>query len=58
MDGGGEAVVALVRVAAEDVLVLPHLLTLLLTGALPGNLASVGFYFLLKVKVVRRSCLS
>ena len=74
MDGEGDAVVALVRVAAEDVLLLPNFLTFLLARTLSGHLAirakhfsdqipdqtsdqvvishlaSIRFYFLLKVK--------
>jgi len=46
VDGEGDAVVALVRVAAEDVLVFTNFLTLLLARTLPSHLASVGFYFL------------
>ena len=51
VDDEGGAVVALVRVAAEDVLLPSLLLTLLLTGTLPGHLTGIGLYFLLKVKV-------
>ena len=53
VDGEGDAVIALVRVAAEDVLVFTNFLTLPLAGTLPGDLTSVRFYFLLKVKVVK-----
>ena len=39
MDGEDDAVVALVRVTAEDVLVLPNFLTLLLARTLSGHLS-------------------
>ena len=51
LDVEGEAVVALVRVAAEDVLILTNFLTHLLARTLAGHLASIGFYFLLKMSV-------
>ena len=54
MDGEGDAVVALVRVTAEDVLVLTNFLAHLLARTLPSHLACVGFYFLLKLKVMMK----
>ena len=51
VDVEGEALVALVRVAAEDVLILTNFLTHLLARTLSSNLTSVGFYFLLKMSV-------
>ena len=53
MDVEDDALVALVGVAAEDVLVFTNFFTLPLAGTLPGDLTSVRFYFLLKVKVVK-----
>ena len=48
--GQGDAVVALVCVAAEDVLLLTNLLTLLLARTLSGHLPGIRLDFLLKVK--------
>ena len=54
MDVEDDALVALVGVAAEDVLVLTNFLAHLLARTLPSNLACVGFYFLLKLKVMMK----
>ena len=54
MDVEDDALVALVGVAAEDVLVITNFLAHLLTRTLPSNLACVGFYFLLKLKVMMK----
>ena len=54
MDVEDDALVALVGVAAEDVLVLTNFLAHLLTRTLPSHLACVGFYFLLKLKVMMK----
>jgi len=46
VDVEDDALVALVGVAAEDVLVLTNFLAHLLARTLPSHLACVGFYFL------------